>query len=342
MLNKAEVSAETLDREIKGIEDRLELEKLDSALYFPQFFQIESVRYCNAKCPFCLNGKWDMSEPLMPEHLFDKILEELEGYTDWIRMVDVQRGGEPLLDKGLCHKIKRLKEIGVRFVNTSTNGSLLTEERAWKLLEAGLDEIHISMDSVDKATYEKLRVGLSFDKVVNNIKTFFRVRDAVKPDTIIRIRGVACFDTTSPKYQEEIMRWEEFWSKYRKPHDRVYMKRLHTWGNEHIWNKRLEGYEQGLNYAPCIVPWSTLHVTSMGIVPLCGMDNDAKANMGNVYQQTIAEIWRGEQFQRVRQLHINGLRNEISFCQGCRVFDPDFSLEKGKKRGFFSVKPETQ
>lgn len=340
MLKKEDVSPEALERESERLVARLEVEKLEDALYFPQFLQIESTRYCNARCPFCLNGKWDMSAPLMPDNLFDKIAEELRDYKDWIRIVDIQRAGEPLTDKKIFHKIKRMKDIGIRFVNLSTNASLLNEERSRKLLEAGLDELLISIDSVEKSTYEKLRIGLDFDQVIENVKRFFRIRDEIRPETIIRVRGIICFDMEDSRHKGEIERWERFWEPLRKPHDRIYMRRLHTWGNEHVWQERPEAYGREWDYAPCIIPWSTLHITSMGIIPLCGMDNDAKAHMGNIYEKSIAAIWRDEGFERVRELHRSGRRNEIGFCQGCHVFNPDSNFEKSDQKGFFPVKPK--
>ncbi|MCG8564110.1 MAG: radical SAM protein [Desulfobacterales bacterium] len=343
MLLKEQVTPESLNRELGQIVKRLEVEKLDDASIFPQFFQIENTRRCNARCPFCAHGKWDMSVPDMPDRLFDKIVEEFQDYREWIRFVDIQRAGEPLLDPKIGSRIRRMKDIGIRFVTLSTNGSLLDESMGRTLLEAGIDEVMISIDSVEKQEYETLRRGLNFERVVSNIKGFFELRDREKPDTIIRVRGVACFDALLPENQQKIADFESHWAPHKRPQDRVYMKRLHTWGNEHQWDECKDGYEGELDYMPCIVPWSTLHVTTMGRVPLCGQDMDAKADMGDINVQSIAEVWQAPAFQRVRERHAAGRRNEISFCRSCRLYDPDYSIEQGFAKGFFKeVKPVSQ
>ena len=81
------------------------------------------------------------------------------------------------MDRKLEDRIKYLKDGGVRFVNISTNASLLFEDRGKSLLNSGIDEVLLSIDSVEKDIYENLRRGLNYENVINNIKTFFRLRD---------------------------------------------------------------------------------------------------------------------------------------------------------------------
>ncbi|WP_319585139.1 radical SAM protein [uncultured Pseudodesulfovibrio sp.] len=339
MIEKIEdVTPENLQKELDSIADRLDLESLEDYKRFPQFFQIETVRICNSRCTFCAVNQWDKSVPFMSDYLFDKIAEEMSDYTDWIRFVALQRAGEPLLDKSLFDRIKKLKDIGVKFVTGSTNASLLDEDNARKMLEAGLDELMISIDSVDKAEYEAVRKGLNFDVVSKNIRNFFRIRDEISPDVIIRVRGVAAYDIHAPERRNAMQMWEDFWADIRRPHDRIYIKKLHTWGNEYIQDEQKGNYVQDLTYHPCVVPWGTFHVTTMGLVPLCGQDVDAKHNHGDINKQSIAEVWNGEGFNRIRNLHATGKRNEINNCVRCRLFDPEFSMEKDNdKVGYFAM-----
>lgn len=335
---KEDVTQENLDKELESIADRLTLDDLEEHKKFPQFFQIETVRVCNSRCTFCAVDQWDKSVPFMSDYLYDKIAEEMADYTDWIRFVALQRAGEPLLDKKIYARTKKLKDIGVKFVTGSTNASLLNEENATKLLEPGIDELMISIDSVDRAEYEAVRRGLDYDAVINNIRGFFKLRDQIRPNAIVRVRGVAAYDINAPERREAMKMWEDFWGELRKPHDRIYIKKLHTWGNELVNDDMKDHYVQGLTYHPCVIPWGTLHVTTMGLVPLCGQDVDAKHNHGDINKQSILDVWNGEGFKRVRELHAAGRRNEISNCVRCRLFDPEFSLEKDNdKVGYFAM-----
>ena len=335
----ASVNAENLQAELDQIAQRLNLADSQEALYFPKYFQIETVRVCNARCSFCAIDQWDKSVPLMPDSLFEKVASELSEYTSWIEKVAVQRAGEPLLDKKIVSRVRRLKEAGLRYLSMSTNASMLTERKAVDLLEAGLDEIMLSIDSVEKESYEKMRVGLHYETVIHNIESMFKVRDALKPDMVVRVRGVSFYDLKKEEERRELRRWEDFWGRFRKPQDRIYMKRAHNWGNQF---ELTNGTEKGIigNYGdihhPCILPWSTMHVTAMGIVPLCPMDYDAKMNFGDINRESIADVWRNNKWAWVRKLHSNGNRNKINMCRGCKLFDLDFSLEnKGDRKELY-------
>lgn len=310
--------------ELSKIAKRLNLDDISQALYFPKYFQIETTRLCNGRCSFCAVDQWDKSHPFMDDELYDKIVEELADYSNWIEFIAVQRAGEPLLDKKIAKRIHQLKQIGIKCVSLSTNASLLDENKANQLLEAGLDEIMFSIDSIDKQTYQKMRVGLPFETVVENIENFFSFRERIKSDCVVRVRGVSFFDMDNNDHQQELHRWENFWSRFCRSGDRIYMKRAHNWGNQ----KTLDAVQScECVYHPCVLPWSTMHITAMGRIALCPQDYDGKMNLGDVNQNNITDIWNDEPCRRVRRLHKSGGRNEISFCRGCRLFDEDFSLE---------------
>ena len=212
--NRNDVNNKNLQKEIKDISTRLNLKSLNDAEYFPKYFQIETVRICNARCPFCAIDKWDKSVPLMEDSLFEKIVSEFKNYTKWIEFVALQRAGEPLLDKKISQRVKLLKSIGIKKISMSTNASLLTENKAEELLKSGLDEIILSIDSIDKENYEKMRVGLKYENTITNIKNYFFIRDKINQKSTIRVRGVSFYDITLPEHREEMIRWESFWSKY--------------------------------------------------------------------------------------------------------------------------------
>jgi len=322
MLKKPDVSEEYMQSQVASLAERLSLQSIDDACYFPKFVQIETIRHCNARCPFCPVDTWDMSQPLMKDALFEKIIDELSGYTDWIENVNISRSGEPLLDKKIASRIKRAKDAGLKFVMIQTNGSLLDEKKATAILEAGIDQVYISMDSIDQETYEKMRVRLDYDTVVANIKNFFRLRNEIRPSTMIRVRSI-CPYPSEPEFREAMRRWLAFWEPHTGPNDRLQFKPLHNWGNNKSWDAASP--DSDTVYDPCISVWSTLNVTAMGTVALCCQDTDAKVLLGDVNTQSLADVWRGHEFQAVRDKHSSGNRNDINFCIGCRSFDPEHS-----------------
>lgn len=328
IFEREQATPEALAEAARDIARRFDVGAIDELLYFPQFFQIETTRLCNARCPFCPSDVWDKSTPFMSDELFKKIADEIIEHRDWVKFVDLQRAGEPLLDKKIYERVAYMKENGIKFVAITTNASGLTERNARKLLDAGIDEVMLSIDSVEKESYERLRFGLKYEQVIANIRGFFKLRDELKPDCIIRVRGVSFHDTSKEEDRREIAGWEAFWDDLRKPHDRIYMKRAHTWGNQRV----VEGHSPEYDWVfhPCVIPFSTMHISAMGIVALCPQDYDAVHNFGDLNTQSLVEVWRGQKMAEMRRLHLTGERNQVAFCQGCRLFDEEFSLERNK------------
>ena len=333
--DRKHVNAANLRAEMEQIAGRLRLDDAKEALYFPKYFQVETVRLCNAHCPFCAIDQWDKSVPLIDDILFEKVATELSEYADWIEVVNLSRAGEPLMDRKIAQRVKRVKEAGIKTVTLSTNASLLTKKKSVELLEAGIDDIMLSIDSIDKEPYEKMRVGLNYEKVMRNVEVFFRIREEINPKVIVRVRGVSYYDLEKDEDRSELRRWEGFWDRFRKPQDRIYMKQLHSWGNQIDVVKRTEGVADGQYgdiYHPCILPWSTMHISAMGIVALCPQDYDAKMNLGDINRESIVDVWRNNKWAWVRDVHSTGERNQIELCRGCKIFDLDFSLEKKPDR----------
>lgn len=327
ILSKDDASPENLAGELRDLARRIDLPVIDEALYFPKYLQIETTRLCNAHCSFCAIDLWDKSTPYMSDELFKKVIDEIAEYRDWVKFVDLQRSGEPLMDRKIYDRVKYAKDSGLKLVAITTNASGLTERNSRRLLEGGIDEVMLSIDSVEKERYERLREGLNYEMVVENIKRFFELRDALRPGCIIRVRGVSFHDPENAEDRLDMEAWDAFWERYRKPHDRIYLKRAHNWGNQMVID---QSPEYKWVYHPCIIPWSTMHITAMGTVALCPQDFDGIVKFGDLNVQSIVDVWRGEKMRAMRNRHACGERNQVGLCQGCRIFDEEYSLERNR------------
>ena len=100
---------------------RIYVEELSECRYFPKYFTIETCNNCNARCIMCPKGlKGTTSVQLMDDFLFDKIVDEIKEYNNWIEMICLNSDGEPLLDRNIAKKIKKLKREGIKHINIST------------------------------------------------------------------------------------------------------------------------------------------------------------------------------------------------------------------------------
>lgn len=302
------------------LEQKLKLTKFEDYLRFPMYYEIETVNACNASCKMCTVNKWQKNgDPSMSDSLFRKMADELIDYKDIVRTVNLSRDGEPLLDRKLEEKITYLKKGGIKHSTFSTNAALLTKKRALSLLESGLDEIMFSIDGLKKETFEKIREGLTFEKIVDNVLQFIKLRDSLASKVKIRVRMVIQRENLA-----EVEEWGKYWRSVLQKQDSVHAKNIHSWGN------MLENYvavkKTDKLCTPCTSTFSTMIIRYNGDVTICPLDYDFKYVSGNIGGQSIRDIWQnGIHFRNFRELHLRGMRDEFDFCKGCRLWDSEES-----------------
>lgn len=122
--------------------------------------RISVMDTCNYRCPYCMPAdKFDDNYQFLKkdERLgFLEIEKLVRIFADFgvnkIRLT----GGEPLLRRNLDRLIKFLKRIdGINDIALTTNGQLLQKQLP-KLIDAGLDRINISLDTIDEDLYYQM------------------------------------------------------------------------------------------------------------------------------------------------------------------------------------------
>jgi GTP 3',8-cyclase len=115
---------------------------------------------CNFRCTYC-----------MPKEVFGRDFPfiQREGLLTFEEIARLARllvdrgvekirltGGEPLLRRDLEQLVSMLAAIGPIDIAMTTNGSLLTRDRARSLRDAGLKRISISLDAIDDAVFRRI------------------------------------------------------------------------------------------------------------------------------------------------------------------------------------------
>jgi radical SAM protein with 4Fe4S-binding SPASM domain len=289
-------------------------ESYEDLLNFPRFIEIETVNACNARCPMCTIDDWQRNTPTMKDDLFHRIADEIIDHRDEVNRVSLYRDGEPLLDKKLPERIAYLKQGGVNVTSISTNVSLLDESRSRALLDAGLDMIILSIDSLQKEIFEGIRVRLDFDEVLANAIRFIELRNKIRPQTRIYMRMIR-----QPENLDEWPSYEAFWRPKLADNDRLYYHNLFNWGGQ------LDGFEAIAPSfepnLPCVALWSLLVIFGNGDVPLCNVDYNNKYPTGNILENSIGELWRSKVMNERREAHLSDKKSCISLCKNCNVWN---------------------
>jgi hypothetical protein len=289
---------------------------------YPKYIMIETVNFCNAECIMCGIDFNKKAKQVMKDELFDKLAADIIAHKDAVEKVMLYLDCEPLLDKKLPMRIEKLKKGGVKKLNISTNAELLDEARGTKIIEAGLDEIYINLDSFKAERFEAIRKGLHFDVVYKNIVDFIQLRNRLNPKMVIRMQMILQ-DINADEGDECIAHW----TPKMGPHDQVVVQKAHNWAS--MVNTKKFGDEFTINNIPCIGPFGTCCIHVDGTVGLCSMDTEPQPHgstgegIGSVATHTIAEVWSGEKVNRVRDVHLQGTRCDIKLCDGCTLWRED-------------------
>ena len=195
---------------------------------------------CNMRCKYCL-----------PEHPDFMESSKLLTPTEIIRMVNIfaklgvtkvrLTGGEPLLRSEIVQIVEKIRKIaGIKQVTLTTNGLLLAKY-AKGLKEAGLDNINISLDTLDPEKFAQITGRKNHAEVLDAIMLMKKLEIPTKVNCV-SFQGVnidELFDFVNFSHENEMpIRFIEFmpfagnsWSKEK------YVS------NEILKNSLLERYE---------------------------------------------------------------------------------------------------
>lgn len=124
---------------------------------------------CNLRCRYCMPDgieRIPMSDLLTYEEIAFVCRQAADLGIGSFRIT----GGEPLVRKGCVRLVSMLKETpGVRRVTMTTNGVLLGEHLNG-LLDAGLDAVNISLDTLDRGQYKAITGMDELDRVLASIR----------------------------------------------------------------------------------------------------------------------------------------------------------------------------
>jgi MoaA/NifB/PqqE/SkfB family radical SAM enzyme len=302
----------------------------------PVCLYLEVTNRCNLLCETCPRT-FDTQEPPadMAWPLFQSIVDQCPGVTRAV----LHGVGEPMLVRDLPRMIRYLKDRGV-YVLFNTNGTLLSARTHRRLIETGLDELRVSLDAADAATYRQVRGKDFFARIIRDVGRFVAYQKeigAATPrvslwltglkDTIRQlpdfVRLAAAMGVTEVHLQRLVFDDEGF--GLARP-DRSLFERTHAEEQAAIDDAAALGRDLGVTldasgatepglslrrgaeaqpWSTCRRPWSLMYFTAHGrALPCCiapFSSRDYNAyTLGDATQATLREIWNGAAYQDFR------------------------------------------
>jgi tungsten cofactor oxidoreducase radical SAM maturase len=135
---------------------------------------LEMTTRCNLQCRTCVRNVWD--EPLgdMSEPTFKRVLAGLREMPE-LREVVFGGYGEPFAHPHILDYLQAVKDLGVK-VTISTNGTLLDEGLAERLVDLRVEVVTISLDGARPDTYAGVRRGAELRAVLDNVEILNRIK----------------------------------------------------------------------------------------------------------------------------------------------------------------------
>lgn len=295
--------------------------KLTYVLGKPNGIMVEPYSKCNYNCPLCPSGLGILKRKkvMMTYAEFKKYLGLLKYTTEYITLFHF---GEPLLNKELhkmvsyCHKYDISTQI-------STNGMLLTENKAKQLINAGLNRIIFSIDTYDDKLYTRYRKNGNYEKVINNIKMMVQLKKALNSNITIVAQYMIMNDN------EDIDKMKKHGEMLKV--DEVLIKTVGIGNSIEDYenakkflpkNSKLSRYKKNsthtkLNNFKCKYVWKRMVLCSDGVCLPCVRDQKVEYILGQCDEtHNLSKAWNSKEYRYFRRMTIENIHN-ISMCDRC-------------------------
>ncbi len=282
----------------------------------PVEYIVETTAKCNIYCPMCPRETHKQPKEDMSDEVFERLVVESRDSAEHMMLIGL---GEPLLDNKIFERIEFCERHGVSTL-LSTNGTLLDEKAAERLLNTPLEHITLSFDGSTKESFEYYRKGAKFDRVRENFVRFAKMKAAMKSKLQVVVQMVRM-----EKNWDEVADFERFWRTVPGV-DQTRVK-----ADETDLMSPQGGHAPADFQYPCHYLWrGPMYVKQNGdVYPCCQSYMLDGQPVGHIGDQSLAAIWNSPEMERMRGLHGTGRAGEIDICGKCRTAIPHPLLVAG-------------
>lgn len=290
----------------------------------PYNLKVEVSSLCNMRCVYCAHSKTNhgVYEGNMSVELMERILKDSKEFPRKYKVMEMFSFGESMCNPNLSKMISMAKEADVADkINFTTNGILITPDKADELVESGVDIIRISLQGIDSDTYERIcGVKLEFDRFINNLKYLYEH----KGNCSIRMKIADVALKGIPDGEE---RFKEIFGSIA---DSIFIERIipmyadvdYKEIDESIYEKSIEGRErvkQSKIHTVCNRPFYRLRVAADGKVTAACCDIPNDFYYGNIYENSLVNIWNEEKRKALLKMQLEGKRFAHPICKTCTI-----------------------
>jgi radical SAM protein with 4Fe4S-binding SPASM domain len=278
--------------------------KPDCIPQFPIHLDFEFFDLCNQSCSFCPRNETlhNNNYPINTKSKLDwSVVKKVAAEAKENNLYSVNFGAyaEPLVYERIFDAVKLFIDNGVVDTRLITNGLLLNKYYN-DIFGSKLLNLYVSLDAYTEETYFKQR-GKGFQRVKDNLLGFLDEKE--KRNSIFPIVRVSFVE--NPKNVHEKEDFIEYWKNkvdfIDVQHMIDYTKAPVAEISSKKWN--------------CMDPFKRVSIISTGeVLPCCTFHGRTLA-VGDIYKQSIKEIWDGEEIKHLRNKLLNDKSEICNICQ---------------------------
>lgn len=282
---------------------------------------------CNLRCKYCVHGSgasW-LEKMQKNGHFFKletakKMIDGLKTSSERsitaLQRITYAGYGEPLLNPELPEIIAYTKRSQVtEEVVVVTNAVALTEDLSDSLIGAGVDLLRVSIQGISAEDYiEQSGKQVDLKKLVHSLQYYYKhkspkqrmyvkimneqLKTEAERETFLQMFGECCdeiaFESLAPVL-----------SKASETDKDQFAKGINT--------------DSVAQTSICPLPFYSLHVMADGNVSTCCYYDHA-VMLGNVYQQSIQDIWESSQYRAFLKKMLSDVKQGRAVCDGCKAY----------------------
>ena len=288
-------------------------------LTFPLSINIEPTGLCNFSCNYCKHSDSEYKKAnnsILSSELFFNFITVVQSSGFMLKNITFAGFGEPLLHPEISFMIKEAKKVA-RNVTLITNGSLLTQNLIDEIIDAGLSNIRISLQGVNKDDYYRVSAyKMDFDKFIANLEYLNTNKRTCK----------VCLK--APVYNNDKSSYHDYYCLYNELCDDLIFEGLLPIVDSDIIEQNSESNiftnVKEVEARICPLPFYMLSIKSTGNVFPCCYSSETNDNarvqsllLGDISSSTIVDIWGSVKLNNVRTAILKEEYSKYPSCLSC-------------------------
>lgn len=335
--------------------------------------RMDTINLCNLRCKMCYySSDYNRKKDEMDLPLFRRIADQVFPKT---RFLYLSCATEPTMNKHFADVLRTTGEYKVPFTSFCTNGQMLSEEVIQAAIDSKISEIIFSVDGATAETYEHIRRGGKFKRLVEKMDLLVSMKErAASQFPVTRINF-----TCMLRNIHELPAMVHFAADHgvhnlHVRHLLAYTDEENSCGQEMTYVRsfnaiageaKKQAAARGVNLilpdpvathqeAPgktcftdgrqaeanpyCLLPWFQAIINWNGDYRICS----THCKLGNFKEQTFDEIYNSPTLREIRRKMLTGAPDSCS--RDCReeAYDVPDQAEPESKPELLSITPATQ